>query len=89
MLSYFVNIACWVVVTCGCGNGVGADGGVAAGIFAADFRFEMDCETCSTVLERIGSGGGKHTAEAGMGVSFSGGVGVACSCTLTGPETST
>jgi len=85
-----VNIACWVVVTCGCGNGAGADRGVAAGISGADFRFEMDCdERCSTVLERIGSGSGKHTTEAGKGASFSGGVEVACSCTLTGPETST
>jgi len=62
---------------------------VAAGISAADFRFEMDCERCSVVLVWIGSGSGRHTEGAGKGVSFSGGVGVACSCTLTGPETST
>jgi len=29
-LSYFVNIACWVVVTCGCGNGAAADRGTCS-----------------------------------------------------------
>ena len=72
-----MNIACWVTVKDGSGNGAGTARGVAAGICAAGIRRRGGCERCSTALERTVSGSGETTVGGGDVVPFGRDIGVA------------